>query len=68
VVASGHLDNEVVEDRLTGERFLVKGTTRKETIRTEAEGDGTLVITERDVLRISITALDLRTGAVQVME
>ncbi len=68
VVASGYLDNEVVEDRLTGERFLVKGTTRKETIRTETQQEGTLVITERDVLRVSMTALDLRTGGVQVME
>lgn len=33
VLATGHLNNEVVEDPETGERFLVKGTTRKEGFR-----------------------------------
>lgn len=69
VLASGYLNNELVTDLGTGERLLVKGRTEKETLRTETrEADETLVITERDVLKIVVTALDLQTGTVQRME
>jgi SAM-dependent methyltransferase len=69
VLASGHLNNELVRNPRTGERFLVKGRTEKRTIRTETHAeDDTLVIIDRDTLRIVITALDLRTGKVRTME
>lgn len=68
VLASGHLNNEVVEDAATGERLLVKGSVTKETIKTEAEEDQDTVITERDILKITITILDLATGQVQVVQ
>ncbi len=69
VLASGHLNNELVRNPQTGERFLVKGRTEKRTIHTEThQEDDTLVISDRDTLRIIITALDLRTGKVRTME
>jgi SAM-dependent methyltransferase len=69
VLASGHLDNELVHDPTTGARYLVKGRTEKHTIRTETEEeDGTVVLTDRDHLKIVITALDLRSGQIQTME
>jgi hypothetical protein len=69
VLASGHLNNELVRNPRTGERFLVKGRTEKRSIRTETrQEDDTLVIIDRDTLRIVITALDLRTGKVRTME
>lgn len=69
VLASGHLNNELVQDPKTGVRLLVKGRTEKDIVRTEAtEADGTKVITERDVLTIVITALDLRTGKIRTMK
>ena len=69
VLASGHLNNELVRNPRTGERFRVKGRTEKRSIRTETHAeDDTLVIIDRDTLRIVITALDLRTGKVRTME
>ena len=68
VLASGHLNNELVEDPMTGDRLLVKGRTEKDTVRQEdQEADGGKTITERDVLKIIITALDLRSGELQTM-
>jgi hypothetical protein len=68
VLASGHLNNELVEDPATGDRLLVKGRTEKDTLRLEENGeDGSRTITERDVLKIVITALDLRSGKLQTM-
>ncbi len=68
VLASGHLNNELVEDPRTGDRLLVKGRTEKDTVRMEENGeDGSRTITERDVLKIVITALDLRSGELQTM-
>jgi SAM-dependent methyltransferase len=69
VLASGHLNNELVRDPRTGHPVLIKGRTEKEVARTEAtEADGTRVITERDVLTIVITALDLTTGKIQTLQ
>jgi Uncharacterised methyltransferase family (DUF6094) len=69
VLASGHLNNELVKDPMTGDRLLVKGRTEKDTVRLEnQEDDGGKTITERDVLKIVITALDLRSGELQTMQ
>ncbi len=63
VLASGHLNNELVEDPRTHTRLLVKGRTEKDVSRSEKEAeDGSTIITERDLLKIVITALDLRSG------
>lgn len=68
ILASGHLNNETVEDAATGERLLVKGRVTKEIQRTEIEEDDATVITEREILRITVRALDLSTGAVHTIE
>ena len=69
VLASGHLNNALVEDPRTGDRLLVKGRTEKDTLRLEEqEDDGGKTITERDILKIVITALDLRSGELQTMQ
>ncbi len=69
VLATGYLNNEIVQDPESGERFLVKGRTEKDTVRTEStEEDGTVVITDRDVLKIVVTALNLDTGTLHSME
>jgi hypothetical protein len=69
VLASGHFNNELVEDPRTGDRPLVKGRPEKDTVRLEEqEADGGKTITERDVLKIVITALDLRSGELQTMQ
>jgi SAM-dependent methyltransferase len=63
VLASGHLNTELVEDPRTHTRLLVKGRTEKDVSRSEREAeDGSTIITERDLLKIVITALDLRSG------
>ena len=68
VLASGHLNNELVTDR-RGTRLLVKGRTEKDVSRTEEHADdGSTIITERDLLKIVITALDLRTGTLQTVQ
>ncbi len=41
VLASGHLNNELVRNPRTGERFLVKGRTEKRSLRTETQGKTT---------------------------
>lgn len=68
ILASGHLNNETVEDAATGERLLVKGRVTKETQRTEIEEDDATVIIEREHLKITVRALDLSTGAVHTIE
>jgi len=67
VLASGHLNNEIVTDATTGERLLVKGTVIKETSTVETDDDGITTTIERDVLTIAITTLNLATGHVQVL-
>lgn len=68
VLASGYLNNELAEDPRTGDRLLVKGRTEKDIVRLEEqEADGSKTITERDTLKIVITALDLRTGELQTI-
>jgi SAM-dependent methyltransferase len=68
ILASGYLNNEMVEDPATGERLLVKGRVTKEVQRTETEEDDVTVITERERLKITVTALDLNTGAVHTIK
>jgi predicted RNA methylase len=69
VLASGYLNNELVEDPKTGDRLLVKGRTEKNTVRLEEhDASGGTTITERDVLNIVITALDLHSGELQTMK
>lgn len=64
VLASGHLNNELVEDPRTGDRLLVKGRTEKDAVRLEEqEADGSKTITERDVLKIVITSAGASTSA-----
>jgi len=68
VLASGHLNNELVQDPATGERLLVKGNVTKETITTETHDDHDTITTERDILKITITTLNLATGHVQIIQ
>jgi len=68
ILASGHLNNEIVTDAATGERLLVKGNVTKETVKSETTEDDSTVLTERDVLTITITTLDLETGHIQVLQ
>ena len=69
VLASGHLNNELVQDPRTRQCLLVKGRTDKDVVRTEVvESDGSTTTIERDVLKIIITALDLKTGELQTMQ
>ena len=68
VLASGHLNNELVTDP-RGTRLLVKGRTEKAVSRSEERAeDGSTIITERDLLKIVITALDLRSGEFQTIQ
>ncbi len=68
VLASGHLNNELVTDP-RGARLLVKGRTEKDISRTEEHAeDGSTIITERDRLRIVLTALDLRSGQLETIQ
>jgi hypothetical protein len=59
LVASGMTDGVVEKD---GKRMLIKGTVKKEKIKTVETDDSTEKITETDVLRIEIMGLDLKTG------
>jgi SAM-dependent methyltransferase len=69
VLASGHLNNELVCDPRTGHPVLIKGRTEKASTRSEeTHADGSRTITERDTLKIVITALDLRTGTLQTVQ
>jgi hypothetical protein len=45
-----------------GKRMLIKGTVKKEKIKTVESDENVEKITETDVLRIEIMGLDLKTG------
>jgi len=62
--AAGFLNNILLE--ATGRRVLVKGRTYKESI--PVESDDPDVEVEREVLRTSVVALDLRSGRFEVIE
>ena len=69
VLASGHLNNALVADPQSGQRLLVKGRTEKAVTRTEStDENGTRTITERDRLKIVITALDVDSGDLLTLE
>ena len=59
LVASGMTDGIVEKD---GKRMLIKGTVKKEKIKTVESDENTEKITETDVLRIEIMGLNLKTG------
>ena len=64
LIAAGFLNNILLE--ASGRRVLVKGRTYKETI--PVESDDPDVEIEREVLRTSVVALDLRSGRFEVIE
>jgi SAM-dependent methyltransferase len=64
LIAAGFLNNILLEAE--GRRVLVKGRTYKETI--PVESDDPDVEIEREVLRTSVVALDLRSGRFEVIE
>ena len=64
LIAAGFLNNILLE--AGGRRVLVKGRTYKETI--PVESDDPDVEIERQVLRTSVVALDLRSGESEVIE
>jgi hypothetical protein len=64
LIAGGFLNNIVLEAR--GHRVLVKGRTYKESI--PVESDDPDVEIERELLRTSVVALDLRSGRFNVIE
>jgi hypothetical protein len=47
-----------------GKRLLIKGTVRKEKVKTVEVDETVETVTERDVLKIEIVGLDLRTGEI----
>lgn len=59
LVASGMTDGLVEKN---GKRMLIKGTVRKEKVKTVETDETTEIITERDVLKIEIMGLDLKSG------
>jgi hypothetical protein len=61
LVASGMTDGLVEKD---GKRLLIKGTVRKEKVKTVETDENVQTITERDVLKIEIVGLDLRSGEI----
>jgi hypothetical protein len=64
LIAAGFLNNILLE--AGGRRVLVKGRTYKETV--PVESDDPDVEIEREVLRTSVVALDLRSGRFEVIE
>jgi len=64
LIAAGFLNNILLE--ADGRRVLVKGRTYKESVPVES-GDPEVEI-QREVLRTSVVALDLRTGRFDVVE
>ncbi len=64
LIAAGFLNNILLE--ADGRRLLVKGRTYKELVPVES-GDPEVEI-EREVLRTSVVALDLRTGRFEVIQ
>lgn len=64
LIAAGFLDNVVLAQ--DGHRVLVKGRIRKDLVPVEA-GDADTEV-EREVLRTTITVLDLSTGAIETVD
>jgi hypothetical protein len=64
LIAAGFLNNIVLE--ADGRRILVKGRTYKEMVQVDS-GDPDVEV-EREVLRTSVMALDVRTGRVEVIQ
>src|SRR3972149_6384832 len=64
LIAAGFLNNILLE--ADGRRILVKGRTYKELVPVES-GDPDVEI-EREVLRTSVMALDVRTGHFEVIQ
>jgi hypothetical protein len=63
LIAAGFLNNILLE--ADGRRVLVKGRTYKETIPIESEDPDVEI--EREVLRTSVVALELRSGEFEVI-
>jgi hypothetical protein len=61
LVASGMTDGLIEKN---GKRLLIKGTVRKEKVKTVEVDETVKTVTERDVLKIEIVGLDLRTGEI----
>lgn len=59
LVASGMTDGLVEKN---GKRLLIKGTVRKEKVKTVETDENVEIATERDVLKIEIVGLDLKNG------
>jgi hypothetical protein len=64
LIAAGFLNNILLE--ADARRVLVKGRTYQETI--PVESDDPDIEIEREVLRTSVVALDLRSGRFEVIE
>ena len=64
LIAAGMLNNVVLSQ--SGQRVLVKGRTYKELVPVEG-GDDAMEV-EREVLRTSVTVLDLSSGALEVVD
>lgn len=64
LIAAGFLNNILLE--AGGRRVLIKGRTYKETIPVDS-GDPDVEV-EREVLRTSVMALDVRTGGFEVIQ
>lgn len=61
LVASGMTDGLVEKN---GKRLLIKGTVRKEKVKTVETDETTQIVTERDVLKIEIIGLNLKSGEI----
>lgn len=61
LVASGMTDGLIEKN---GKRLLIKGTVRKEKIKTVEVDETMETVTERDVLKIEIVGLDLTSGEI----
>jgi len=61
LVASGMTDGLIEKN---GKRLLIKGTVKKEKVKTVETDETTETVTERDVLKIEIVGLDLRSGEI----
>lgn len=59
LVASGMTDGLVEKN---GKRMLIKGTVRKEKVKTVEKDEDVEIVTETDVLKIEIMGLNLRSG------
>ena len=61
LVASGMTDGLIEKN---GKRLLIKGTVKKEKVKTVETDETTETVTERDVLKIEIVGLDLLSGEI----